>query len=110
MYRFHRETEKLVREFPSVLTSIIQYSLRAALHKDSGTRQSAKRLILNPRYLQLLRTVLLHHEPAVQELGQSFALSSPREQMDQVLSGLLGLGSRDGMGCHHKFLRSGLTS
>jgi len=103
MYRFHRERDKLVREYPSVIISIIQYSLWAALHNDSAIRQAANRLTLNPRYLQLLRGVLLHYEPAVQELGQAFALSSLRGQADRLLSALLGLGSCDGLDCCHGF-------
>ncbi|MCJ1245835.1 RNA polymerase II mediator complex subunit [Trapelia coarctata] len=97
MYRFYRGRDALVREYPSVITSIIQYSQWASHHKDSAIRQSAKRLTSNPRYLQLIRAVLLRHKPAVQELGQSLALNSLREQADQLLCSLLGLGSRDGL-------------
>lgn len=56
----------------------------------------------------MLRAVLLHHEPAVLELGQSFRLLSLHEQANKLLNHALGVGSQDGMDGYHCFLIIGL--
>lgn len=109
IYRFHRERDKLVRKQPAALVAIVQYSLQACLHTDSAVRESAVSLTSNPRYLQLFKAVLLHHAPAVRNLGQFFGVSSLRDQVDKLLSRLPGLGCHDGMSCSHDSLIDGLT-
>jgi hypothetical protein len=90
-YRFNRAREQILLKQPAIVVYMIQCSLDLYLDAEPPLRQSVKTLLLSSAFLQALRTLLLHNESTIGELGGSLGNSKLVDLALQVMHRLLGL-------------------